>query len=65
VLIGVGHERGVNTTWKAYLVNKDGSRVAGGELTITSVQARTTAATSTLNAGTVGKPDILVHLAPY
>lgn len=48
VTIGIGKRQGVNKTWKAHLVDKEGRDVRGGELTLTVVGETTTSATTKL-----------------
>lgn len=48
VTIGIGRRQGVNSTWKARLVDKEGHDVRRGELTITVIDQSTTWATTKL-----------------
>ncbi len=61
VTIGIGKKQGVSKTWKAYLVDKDGRAVRGGELTITFVDQGQTAATTKLRVDDVPK-SVQAHL---
>ena len=48
VTIGAGSKVGIGKGWKAYLVDKQGTEIRGGKLTIISVSDRITRATSAL-----------------
>lgn len=64
VTIGAGTRLGVSKDRKAYLVQKDGTRVPRGELTITSVGEHTTWATSTRSPYELRDPGLQAYLAP-
>ncbi len=63
VTIGIGKAQGVSTTWKAYLVDMQGKAIKRGELTIVSVNERTTWATTKLDRSQLPR-DVQANVAP-
>jgi hypothetical protein len=63
VIIGVGSRLGVNKTWKADFVDKNGRPVRGGQLTITFVEPAQTLATTSLTLDSIPK-GVRAHVRP-
>jgi hypothetical protein len=61
VTIGIGKNQGVNETWKAYLVDREGLAIRRGELKIVAIDATTTTATSKRSPDDLPK-DAQVHI---
>ncbi len=61
VTIAIGKRQGVGPTWKAYLVDKNGRAVRGGELTLAHVKENATWATTKLRRDQIPS-DVSAHM---